>query len=142
MLMGGRIMERYGVIEKPYPRWIGELREQLFGLQSAEHMITFMEQYTSDRLPGRQHSMQALFRLLRLQTINALMSRKVHHAKLNAPLTLIKGADEDWSAFEERLGWDRFFSSVEVFTVPGNHADMLLRSARKMGECLTLQLKE
>ncbi|MBW8683315.1 non-ribosomal peptide synthetase [Chitinophaga rhizophila] len=141
MLMAGRIFERYGIIERPYPRWIEELKAQLSGLQTTDNMIMAIMQFAKDRFAGKNVAIDALFQLLRLQTTNALMSRSINMMKLKASLVLVKGAAEDWSAFAHDLGWEKCFDSVEVFVVPGNHADMLQKSAGKMGTIFTEKLK-
>lgn len=141
MLMAGRIFERYGMIEKPYPRWIEELRSHLSGLQTTDNMINAIMQFSKGRFAGKNVAIDALFQLLRLQTTNALMSRSIKVMKLKAPLVLVKGADEDWTAFEHDLGWEKCFNRVEVFVVPGNHADMLQKSAGQMGTIFTEKLR-
>jgi hypothetical protein len=50
-----------------------------------------------------KEKIRLFLKLFELQTINALMNRRIQPANLKALLCLVKGADQDWSHLDEDL---------------------------------------
>jgi thioesterase domain-containing protein len=124
--VGCRLLEKLGIIESPYPDRILNLKADLsrLGRQEAiEYMISFLREqidYSSEDVDFWARVLEVL--------INNVLAIGPISGRINAGLTIVKAAEGNWRATDHDLGWSKHAGSVEVFTVPGTHNQVLHNS--------------
>ena len=134
------IFEQYGVIRFPYPHWISELEHRMRNEHSVEGMKQLLMKTIDQQITTKPVGLSAIMQLFELQATNEMMPRQLSSRKLNVPLVLIKGAETGWDKIAADLGWERYFTGVQVSTVPGNHDTMLQKSVTLIGKQLAAKI--
>jgi amino acid adenylation domain-containing protein len=131
------IFERYGLIQEPYPSWVKDLEKRLMEKESIEDMRIHLGAFAEKQFQSKKVEIDIILQTFELLAYNAIVSRQIIPAKLKADMMLIKGADENWSDFEDDLGWGAYFENVRVITVPGNHEDLIEKGIDLIGQSYT-----
>ncbi|WP_212004500.1 non-ribosomal peptide synthetase [Chitinophaga sp. HK235] len=127
MLVGDALqyLEEYHLLTKPYPQWVQDLKARLASLPVAERRA-FMLHAIHQQYVAHSGLPDLTQRTIRLLTSNASIGYTIA-GKVNAPLLVIRAADQQWSqlGFDEWLGWKPFAEEVRAAEVPGDHVSMI-----------------
>jgi len=130
-----KTLEYYHLVQTPYPAWVETLLKSITDVRN-EDLMSFMTDFLHNQTVIKEEDVAFILRLLDLQVTNVQIGYAVRD-EVKASLVIVKAEEEDWTNYEDDLGWGRHAANTAVYTVPGNHFSMVKNAgALTLAACL------
>jgi thioesterase domain-containing protein len=123
MRMTRDYFESFKIIAAPYPQWTAELKARLEKLP-IEEMAPFIASFVSLRLPHASRVIEYVTRLVNIRVFNDIITYNPT-GRIKSEVLVFKAADVEREYPEATLHWSDHAGRVRLFSVPGDHHNML-----------------
>ncbi|MBB5619456.1 amino acid adenylation domain-containing protein [Pedobacter cryoconitis] len=133
------ILNHFHLINAPYPAWTNEFLTAV--TEVPEHELKeFVADFLKHQTAIKQEDVSFILRFLDLQFTNVQIDCPVND-EIKALTVIVKAEDEDWTGYEQDLGWEKHTANPIIYTVPGNHFSMVKnKEALTLAACLKTHL--
>ncbi|RAJ29155.1 non-ribosomal peptide synthetase [Pedobacter cryoconitis] len=129
------LLNYYHLIQTPYPHWTAAFLTAVKDIPEQE-LSRFMADFLTHQTDVKEEDAAFILRLLDLQFTNVQMDYPVN-GEVKALTIIVKTEDEDWTGYEQGLGWEKHAGNAVVYTVPGTHFSMVKgKEAITLAACL------
>jgi thioesterase domain-containing protein len=111
-------LTRYNLVTSPYPDWIDNLRSEM-ALLPTDQKISFVLNCVRDKIDAKENA-AFMLRTLYVMLIHSLMVYSPA-GRIQSKLLIVKAGEENWSGYDEYLGWKDHADEIEAIVVPGDH---------------------
>ncbi|KIO77525.1 hypothetical protein TH53_08775 [Pedobacter lusitanus] len=134
-----KVLGYYHLVQPPYPVWVDELTKAIAAVPDQE-LMEFVTDFMYNHTDLKTEDIAFTLRLLDLQMTNVQIDHPVRD-KVKALTVVVKAGEENWTDYEEGLGWAAHASNIAVYTVPGDHFSMVKnKHALTLASCLKAHL--
>ncbi|HVI43598.1 MAG TPA: amino acid adenylation domain-containing protein [Chitinophaga sp.] len=117
------VIELGGMVRKPYPEWVSELKHAL-SFADTESIMPEVTSIVMNNIGNRKNYAAFMLRVVALVLANARLEYVVD-GSIQAELLVVKAAETSWSENSGSLGWEAFTPHACHITVPGDHDSLV-----------------